>query len=44
VKNKVLFTSFPYPNEDSDILNRLVITAGHSKQDLDMLLSLINSI
>ena len=39
--NKVLFTSFPYPNADSEILNRLVITAAHSKQDLDSLLSLI---
>ena len=40
----VLFTSFPYPNADSETLNRLIITAAHTKTDLDKLLDFINNL
>ena len=40
----VLFTSFPYPNADSETLNRLIITAAHTKTDLDKLLDFINTL
>jgi 8-amino-7-oxononanoate synthase len=43
VSKNVLFTSFPYPNADSETLNRLIITAAHTKADLNQLLDLINS-
>jgi 7-keto-8-aminopelargonate synthetase-like enzyme len=41
---KVLFTSFPYPNPNSETLNRLIITAAHTKTDLDQLLDFINTL
>jgi 8-amino-7-oxononanoate synthase len=42
VEANVLFTSFPYPNPDSETLSRLVITAAHSQEELDELLVLVN--
>lgn len=39
--NKVLFTSFPYPNSNSPTINRLVITASHSQKELQKLLSFL---
>nr|MBC7614015.1 hypothetical protein [Pseudopedobacter sp.] len=39
--NHFLFTSFPYPNSDSKILNRLVISAAHQPKHLKKLLEII---
>lgn len=39
--NKVLFTSFPYPNSNSPSINRLVVTASHSQKELQKLVSII---
>lgn len=41
--NKVLFTSFPYPNSNSPSINRLVITASHSQKQLQKLLSIVQN-
>jgi 8-amino-7-oxononanoate synthase len=41
IANKVLFTSFPYPNANSPVLNRLVITSAHSQKNLKNLLYLV---
>lgn len=38
-KANIVFTSFPYPHPDSDILNRLVIMASHTQKELDYLLA-----
>jgi 7-keto-8-aminopelargonate synthetase-like enzyme len=41
MKNKVLFTSFPYPNANSPTINRLVISSAHSQKTLKKLRYLI---
>jgi len=43
LENKIITTSFKYPTS-SGILNRIVITANHTEDDLDQLLSQLNSI
>lgn len=40
-KNKIIMTNFEYPT-DPKILNRIVITANHQKEDLDKMVKLIN--
>lgn len=37
-ENKILISSFPYPDPSSEPLDRLVISAAHEKEDLDALL------
>ncbi|WP_316632982.1 aminotransferase class I/II-fold pyridoxal phosphate-dependent enzyme [uncultured Flavobacterium sp.] len=39
--NKIIIANFKY-QENSDNLNRIVITANHLKEDLDQLISIIN--
>ncbi len=34
----IIFTAFPYPNPNSEPLNRLIITASHSEKELDRIL------
>ena len=39
--NKIIVTHFKYPT-DSTILNRIVITANHTKEDLDAIIHILN--
>jgi 7-keto-8-aminopelargonate synthetase-like enzyme len=39
--NKIIITNFKYPT-DSKNLNRIVITANHTKEDLDTLIHILN--
>lgn len=41
-QNKVIVTSFNYPTKDSPIMSRIVISAFHTRQDIEHLASLIN--
>ncbi|WP_340066764.1 aminotransferase class I/II-fold pyridoxal phosphate-dependent enzyme [Ascidiimonas aurantiaca] len=36
-------TSFRYPNENSDLINRIVLSAMHTERDIDILAAAINS-
>lgn len=40
-KERILISAFPYPSSDSPKINRVVINALHTRQDLDQLLHLI---
>ncbi|MEB8329527.1 pyridoxal phosphate-dependent aminotransferase family protein [Flavobacteriaceae bacterium KMM 6897] len=40
-QHRIIVTNFPYPNEDSSIMSRIVISATHKKKDLSKLISLI---
>ncbi|MNX13978.1 hypothetical protein D3C86_437900 [compost metagenome] len=39
--NKIIITNFKYPT-DTKNLNRIVITANHTKEDLDILIHILN--
>jgi 7-keto-8-aminopelargonate synthetase-like enzyme len=39
--NKIIVTNFKYPTDTKD-LNRIVITANHKKEDLDIIIHLLN--
>lgn len=39
---KIIVTSFPYPDEDAQLMSRIVLSAGHKKEDIDHLLECIN--
>ena len=41
--NNILISSFPYPLADSPLLNRIVISALHEKQDLEKLAYLLQT-
>mgnify|MGYP000686593730 CR=1 FL=1 len=38
MQNKIVVTNFNYPNEDSPLMSRIVISASHTKEDLDSLI------
>lgn len=40
-ENKIIITNFKYPTDTKD-LNRIVITANHTKEDLDTIIHLLN--
>ena len=40
--NGIIATSFAYPQEDSPVVNKIVISAGHTFEDIDKLATLIN--
>ncbi|MBC8768586.1 pyridoxal phosphate-dependent aminotransferase family protein [Arenibacter sp. BSSL-BM3] len=40
---KVVVTSFRYPDEDSTLMSRIVISAHHTREDILLLCNLINS-
>lgn len=40
-KNKIIVTNFPYPNEDSSTMSRIVLSSSHKKKDLSKLIHLI---
>jgi len=42
LENKVLVSSFAYPKSDGDIITRIIISALHTKADLDFLAEKIN--
>ena len=42
-RQNVLVTSFRYPDEDSFLMSRIVISAHHKKEDILLLCNLINS-
>lgn len=41
-KNKILVTSFNYPTKDSPLMSRIVISAFHTKEDIETLAMAIN--
>ena len=40
-KNKIIVTNFPYPNEDSSTMSRIVLSSSHKEKDLSKLIHLI---
>tara|TARA_R110000868_G_scaffold93190_1_gene258047 strand:+ start:11570 stop:12631 length:1062 start_codon:yes stop_codon:yes gene_type:complete len=42
-EHKIVVTSFRYPDEDSSLMSRIVISAHHTKEDILLLCNLINS-
>ncbi len=42
-ENKIIVTDFKYPNEDSETMSRIVISANHTRDDLKILIQLLNS-
>jgi 7-keto-8-aminopelargonate synthetase-like enzyme len=42
-RGNILVTSFRYPNEDSQLMSRIVISAQHKKEDILLLCEIINS-
>ncbi|WP_149303464.1 aminotransferase class I/II-fold pyridoxal phosphate-dependent enzyme [Pareuzebyella sediminis] len=40
--HKIVVTSFPYPDEHSPLMSRIVISAAHKKEDIERLLDCIN--
>lgn len=43
-ENNILITSFNYPNEDSPLMSRIVLSAAHMKEDIRLLAQLLNSL
>lgn len=43
-KNNILITSFNYPNEDSKLMSRIVLSAAHTKEDIRLLVQMLNSL
>ncbi len=43
LKNKVLISSFPYPDQDGPVLNRVVMSSMASRTSIDQLLEAINN-
>ncbi|WP_291870468.1 pyridoxal phosphate-dependent aminotransferase family protein [Maribacter sp.] len=41
-KNNIIITNFHYPNEDSPLMSRIVLSASHTKSDLDYLLKCLH--
>ena len=44
VENNILISSFPYPLSTSPLLNRVVLSALHSKVDLDRLVEIYTAL
>ena len=42
-RQKIIVTNFPYPNEDSSTMSRIVISSAHKKKDLAKLIHLIKT-
>ncbi|MEJ5962336.1 aminotransferase class I/II-fold pyridoxal phosphate-dependent enzyme [Pedobacter immunditicola] len=41
LQQKVLISSFAYPDQDGELLNRIVLSSWHQEEDLDILLKLM---
>lgn len=44
LKKNILISSFPYPNPDSDPINRIVLSSWHTDQDIDKLVMAIRKL
>jgi 8-amino-7-oxononanoate synthase len=42
-ENQILVTGFRYPNENANLMSRIVISAAHTKEDIKTLSTVINS-
>lgn len=42
-QNEVLVTNFNYPNQDSPLMSRIVLSAAHTKDDINILAGIINN-
>ncbi len=42
-QNGILTTNFKYPNENGQLTSRIVISAAHTKEDIELLTGLLNS-
>lgn len=42
LQKQILISSFPYPNPTDEILNRIVLSAWHEKEDIKKLIAAIN--
>ncbi|MBG49643.1 MAG: 8-amino-7-oxononanoate synthase [Pseudozobellia sp.] len=40
--HKIIVTSFPYPDEDAQLMSRIVLSAAHKKEDIGHLLKCLN--
>lgn len=43
-KNNLLITNFNYPNENSPVMSRIVLSAAHTDEDIELLAQLLNSL
>lgn len=43
-KKNILITNFNYPTEDSPLMSRIVISSAHTKEDIVLLVQLLNSL
>ncbi|MBS9464189.1 aminotransferase class I/II-fold pyridoxal phosphate-dependent enzyme [Flagellimonas sp. 389] len=43
-KNHILITNFRYPDEDSKLLSRIIISAAHKKEDIQCLVGHLNTL
>ena len=41
LKHHILISSFPYPNADSEPINRIVLSSWHQPEDIDQLISVL---
>ena len=41
---KIIVTSFPYPDKDAQLMSRIVMSAGHKKADIDYLVKHLNTL
>ncbi len=44
LKNRIIVTDFNYPNEDSPLMSRIVLSASHKKEDIQHLIKCINTL
>lgn len=42
-RNGILITNFKYPNDEGVLMSRIVISAAHTKEDIEFLTSVLNS-
>ncbi len=40
-KQNVIVSSFPYPDKDGEVINRIVLSSSHSDQDIDKLIAIL---
>ena len=43
IANGILTTNFKYPNDDGVMISRIVVSAGHTKPDIERLAKILNS-
>lgn len=44
LRQQILVSAFPYPDKDGEVINRIVLSSWHTEEDVDTLISSLNSI